>query len=144
MNEPYELPEGLAWKDLVKNDYSWLNSFKRNADIPLPDAEKYKDYRRITVTFDLRRETDGLIRRCTSEWYPLLPSINPKDEGSLDEVLRGLTYYYTAGNMGCGCNRTWLFAEAGGDPAPLEEERRCENEFTLLWPDWLAEADKEY
>lgn len=144
MNELYELPEGLAWKDLIENDYSWLNSFKNRAEIPLPDAEKYKDYRRVTVTFDLRRESDGLVRRCTSEWHPFLPSADPKDEGSLDNVLIGITWQYMAGSMGCGCNRTWLFAEAGGDPAPSKEERRCENEFTVLWPNWLAKADVYY
>lgn len=126
MSELFELPEGLSWKDIDAGDISWLRSFSNT-------PEDLSGYRNLNIEFDLKRESDGLVRRCKEDWYPFLPV-------SLEDLLEGLTFQYTDGNYGCGCNRSIFFAEAGEEPRP--EPRPCETKFTIVWPEWLSKADR--
>lgn len=135
MNKPFDLPEGLEWRELDEQDRSWWcgngrGSYPMGRGIPLERCASF------SITYTLRHVDTGEERVVNDRWIPFDITTDP------DEELRGVSYQYTEGNFGCGCNRSIFWALAGGEAHPGDDVS-CDQRFEIVSPRWLAELDED-
>lgn len=121
MLKPFDLPEGVTWRDLTDDDRRWLASTSK------ADSEKCAAIH-IHITL---RHPDGRTRICIEDWYPFLV-----ERETVDGLREHIKYQWSDGNFGCDCNRARFFARAGNEPEP---ESGCGDAYRIVAPAWLAE-----
>lgn len=121
MRTPFELPEGVTWRDLTDDDRQWLAATSKT------DPEQCAAIH-IHITL---RHPDGRERDYIDGWFPF------RAEAETAQGLRsGIKFQWTDGNFGCDCNRALFFARAGKEPDP---EIKCGHTYRVVAPRWLTD-----
>jgi hypothetical protein len=130
MNKPFDLPDGMSWRELSVSERSWLGC-AGSMGITQENAAAYD------IEYRLRHRDTGEERLVKSG------GIAHSVERGRDELMSGVAFYYTEGNLGCGCNRTTLWREAGNEPRLSDDESICDQKYDVVWPKWLARCDED-
>lgn len=134
MNKPFELPEGLMWREFDSNDRSWWCGNGKGSH-PMGRGVPLEECATLAIAYRLRHIETGEERIIQDRWIPFHVSEDA------DEIIKGIAYQYTEGNFGCGCNRARFWADARDEDIP--EDAECDQQWQITWPAWLAGCDED-